>query len=69
MPRKMEANESIILQMNKERLRLERQLSELMKASCFLYLIIAIKSLLKNIILFSTTCKDFESLLLGSSVN
>ncbi|KAL9980992.1 hypothetical protein ACROYT_G009642 [Oculina patagonica] len=31
MPRKMEANESIILQMNKERLRLERQLSELMK--------------------------------------
>ncbi|KAJ7333796.1 hypothetical protein OS493_015887 [Desmophyllum pertusum] len=29
--RKMEANESIILQMNKERLRLERQLSQLMK--------------------------------------
>ena len=33
LPSKMEGNESIILQMNKERLRLERQLSLLMKAS------------------------------------
>ena len=34
---KMEGNESIILQMNKERLRLERQLSLLMKASFMLF--------------------------------
>ena len=33
LPSKMESHESIILQMNKERLRLERQLSLLMKAS------------------------------------
>ena len=34
---KMESNESIILQMNKERLRLERQLSLLMKVSFLLF--------------------------------
>lgn len=31
--KKMEEYESIILQMNKERLRLERQIAQLMKAS------------------------------------